>query len=377
MAKRDQISGLDFSSVIHAVAESILITDAELDEPGPAIVYVNPAFEKMTGWSSDEIIGTSPRILQGAETDLSVFANLKNDLANGFWEGSAINYRKDGSLFWMEWSITPLCDPAGRVTHYVAVQRDITLRKEAQQALDDARQARHAAERAKANLSRYFAPEIVESLSAGSGHLSTAKRKDLPVLFADIVGFTGMSEGVEPEETLELLREVHGWMSEVIFSFGGSIEGFVGDEVIALFGYPLDDAWAATNALRCANRLIETARLKNAERQKKDLSPVEIGVGLQWGPVVLGDVGTRDFVEFTVVGDTVNTASRLQKATRELHCDLVVGDDLVSVAVAEGGASTGDDPVDELVKYGALPLGGREEPVIVWTPQRRIQGTDT
>ena len=98
---------IDPAAVIEAAAESILITTTDLDAPGPAIVYVNPAFERMTGWSSSEVPGKSPRIFQGPKTDHRVFSDLREKLlSRRLWECQTINYRKDGSEFWMEWSIS-------------------------------------------------------------------------------------------------------------------------------------------------------------------------------------------------------------------------------------------------------------------------------
>src|SRR3712207_2328441 len=93
-------SGIEPFAVLEAASESILITDADLDRPGPIIVYANPAFEQMTGWTAREVIGQSPRILQGANTDLSIFLEMRKTLESGQrWEGQTINYRKNSSQF--------------------------------------------------------------------------------------------------------------------------------------------------------------------------------------------------------------------------------------------------------------------------------------
>jgi PAS domain S-box-containing protein len=124
---------IDPAAILDAASESIIVTGANLDPPGPNIVYMNPAFERMTGWMADEIVGKSPRLLQGVKTDHSVFEDMRDALRRGDrWEGQAVNYRKNGAEFVMEWSITPLKDASGRTTHFVAVQRDVTARVEAE-----------------------------------------------------------------------------------------------------------------------------------------------------------------------------------------------------------------------------------------------------
>jgi len=118
------------NSAVLQSRESILITDAELDLPGPRVVFVNPAFTKMTGYSQEEAIGKTPRILQGPRTDKTVLSRLRKNLEQGeTFEGEAINYRKDGKEFDLEWQIAPIRDVAGTITHFLSIQRDITARK--------------------------------------------------------------------------------------------------------------------------------------------------------------------------------------------------------------------------------------------------------
>ncbi len=107
--------------------ESILITDAQLDAPGPHIVYVNDAFTRMTGWQAEEVIGKNPRFLQGPKTTRKTMDRLRLNLENGErFTGEDINYRKDGSEFYIDWYIEPMRNVHGEITHFVAVQRDVS-----------------------------------------------------------------------------------------------------------------------------------------------------------------------------------------------------------------------------------------------------------
>jgi PAS domain S-box-containing protein len=109
---------------------SILITDGNLDLPGPTILFVNPAFTRMTGYTEEEVIGKTPRILQGPRTDKTVLKRLRSDMERGeVFKGESINYRKDGREFLLEWQVAPIRNSDGRTTHYVAFQSDITERK--------------------------------------------------------------------------------------------------------------------------------------------------------------------------------------------------------------------------------------------------------
>jgi PAS domain S-box-containing protein len=117
-------------SAMEQAKESIVITDAELDLPGPKIVFVNPSFITMTGYTAVEAIGKTPRILQGPRTDKAVLSRLRQNLERGeTFAGEAINYRKDGKEFNLEWQVAPLRNADGKITHFVAIQHDITARK--------------------------------------------------------------------------------------------------------------------------------------------------------------------------------------------------------------------------------------------------------
>lgn len=125
----EQQLGLLEAAVYHA-RESIIITTAELNQPGPEIVFANPAFTQMTGYSAKELIGKTPRILQGPRTDRAVLNKLREQLSLGqvFYD-EIVNYRKDGTEFNLEWHVAPIHNESGQITHYISIQRDITDRK--------------------------------------------------------------------------------------------------------------------------------------------------------------------------------------------------------------------------------------------------------
>jgi len=115
------------ATATHVARNAVCITDADLDAPGPRIVYVNPAFERMTGYAADEVIGRNPRFLQGPDSDRRVLDRLRADLEAGRpFQGETFNYRKDGTRFTMAWRVAAVRDQLGRVTHYVAAQDDLS-----------------------------------------------------------------------------------------------------------------------------------------------------------------------------------------------------------------------------------------------------------
>ena len=121
------------SSAVRQSQDSILITDNRLDKPGPQIEFVNPAFCRLTGYAPEEILGETPRILQGPKTDWNLMKTLRDNLIQGEgFKGETVNYRKDGSEYTVEWEIGPLRGLDGVTTHFVATQRDVTERRNAQ-----------------------------------------------------------------------------------------------------------------------------------------------------------------------------------------------------------------------------------------------------
>jgi PAS domain S-box-containing protein len=117
-------------AAVEATGEAILITTADLDEPGPVIVYANPAFTKLSGYDATEAIGRSPRFLQGEGTDRAALDRTRASLEAGeAFQGEALNYRKDGTTYRVEWLITPVRDANGRITNWISTQRDVTQRR--------------------------------------------------------------------------------------------------------------------------------------------------------------------------------------------------------------------------------------------------------
>jgi len=245
---------------------------------------------------------------------------------------------------------------------------EITIRK----TLDDigklreVERLRAAAERARNNLSRYFSPNLVDMLAERDEPLGAVRRQTVAVLFADIVGFTSMAERMAPEAVVRMLRDYHERMTAQIFACGGTIDKYIGDEIFAVFGVPAASREDAANALKCANMMLRALECWNEEREARGEPRLAIGIGLNYGPAVLGDVGSEHSFSFTVIGDTVNTASRLQRLTRSLETPLVVGDALVDALNSEASGSVAA-MANELQDRGEQTLRGRAEAVRIWT----------
>src|SRR5438105_4977376 len=213
---------------------------------------------------------------------------------------------------------------------------EITIKKTLEDIarLRELERRRAASERARTNLARYFSPNIVEMLAERDEPLGAVRRQTVAVLFLDIVGFTHMAERMPPEAVVTILRQFHERMTAQIFACGGTVEKYIGDAIFAVFGLPNAGPQDAANALTCADRMVAALKQWNAERAVEGEPPLSIGIGLNYGPAVIGDVGSEHSLSFTVIGDTVNTANRLQGMTRNLDTPMVIGDALVAAIAA-------------------------------------------
>ncbi|WP_298962074.1 adenylate/guanylate cyclase domain-containing protein [uncultured Roseibium sp.] len=224
------------------------------------------------------------------------------------------------------------------------------------------RQASIAAERA--NLSRYFPSSLVDVLASTDRDIGAVRTQEVAVLFADIVGFTQFAEHHSPEEVMDLLRQYHAFVERSIFQNGGTLDKYLGDGVMATFGTPETKSGDAGNALKAALQLIDETEALNKDLQARGIEPIKVSVGVHFGPVILGDIGPSRRLEFAVVGDTVNVASRLEASTRELGCKCVVSEELMRRAGLSENAS---DPGFQFSAKNQIKLRGRETSINVWT----------
>lgn len=166
----------------------------------------------------------------------------------------------------------------------------------------------------RGKLERYHSPAVVDEIvrRAGAAEEKEVRNADLSILFADICGFTSISETKKPEEVSEFLANFFSCAVEAIFTWGGTLDKFIGDAVMAFFGAPLAQEDHAVRAVRAGLMMRSLVDEWNEERVREGLPPVQIRVGINSGPAVVGNVGTEKRVDYTVLGTSVNIASRLE-----------------------------------------------------------------
>jgi adenylate cyclase len=225
-------------------------------------------------------------------------------------------------------------------------------------------ESRSLTERARANLARYFSPNVVDRLSGTKAPLGTVREQNVAVLFADIVGFTNLCERAPADSVIALLREYHDRLGQEVLDNGGTIDKYIGDGLMATFGTPEPGERDAGNALQCATNMIEALETWNAERAAVGATPVRVGIGLHYGPVIAGDIGNERRLEYSVIGDTVNIASRLEHLTRQLATPLVVSDSLVKAI--DRNSDAGKALLERLSEADEQHVRGRESGIPVW-----------
>jgi adenylate cyclase len=218
---------------------------------------------------------------------------------------------------------------------------------------------------ARANLARYFCPTVVDVLASAGPTGTVARRESVAVLFADIKGFTAASESLGAEATMELLQGFHHHVTRVVFEHRGTLEKYIGDAVMATFGTPSPAPDDASRALRCAWELIAETRRWSEQRVARGATPVQIGIGLHYGEAVVGSIGDGQRLDYAVIGDPVNVASRLERMTREFDVEIVVSDDLVTQVQKEG--SPAEALLGRFTLRGGVQVRGRVRPLTLWT----------
>jgi adenylate cyclase len=205
------------------------------------------------------------------------------------------------------------------------------------------------------NFERYFAPQLAARIaSSPEGIQLGGDKRPVAVLFSDIRGFTALSESMKPDEMASLLTEYFTEMVECVFRHGGTLDKFMGDAVMAQWGAPLGTPEDADNAMLAAIDMMTALAGLNARWEAHGRPRLEIGIGLNYGEAFAGNIGSERRLEFTVIGDTVNTANRLCSSAE-------AGEILISDEMRRALAHP-----PELVERRSMELRGKSQPVPVY-----------
>ena len=207
----------------------------------------------------------------------------------------------------------------------------------------------------RTNLSRYLPPQLAERLSqVDQERLLAGTLREAAVLFVDVRGFTALAEGMEPESLGRFLTRFREIVSSQVHAHNGIVDKFIGDSVMAVFGAPDSSGNDAIDALDCSASILRSIEQWNAERRKAKSNDVMIGIGVHWGEVFCGAIGDTARLEFTVLGDTVNVAARLEQLTKDVGHPIVASQAILREA--------GLEPTQEnaWISVGEFPIRGRK-----------------
>ena len=210
-------------------------------------------------------------------------------------------------------------------------------------------------ERTNTLLGRYFAPEVRQEIETLEMDLTKqeSKEQDVAIIFTDIVGFTNLSEKMHPREVMQLLSKYQSLMVDAIFANNGTVDKFIGDAVMANFGTPQSHGNDAQNAFDCALEMQRKMVEWNISRRAEGLPEVTHRIGIHCGSCVVGNVGSEQRLEFAVVGDVVNVASRICDAGKTIGSDFVISADLFNRLETN----------ENFQKIKNFQIRGRKEPI--------------
>ena len=222
-------------------------------------------------------------------------------------------------------------------------------------------------EKSKENYRRYFSPEIGDEIESGDLVIGQdgSRVTDVAVLFTDITGFTKLSEKMDPQDVLDLLSEYQTLMVDAIFQHKGTVDKFIGDAVMANFGTPRSHGNDAQNAFDCGvlmnHKLVEW----NKTRAEKGLSEIQHRIGIHYGKCVVGNMGSEQRLEFAVIGDPVNVASRICDACKNFDTNFLISADVAS-------RITHDVPSEDAPNVGIRGREGNIDLVKIYTERLGI-----
>ena len=207
----------------------------------------------------------------------------------------------------------------------------------------------------RATMGKYMTQSVMDHLMRGKVELG-GETLTVTILFSDIRSFTTISEAMTAHELVELLNEYFTEMVTVVMEEGGVVDKYIGDAIMAVFGAPVSKADDARRAVRAAVRMREALVTLNARLVARGAPPLKTGIGLHTGEVIAGNIGSEARMEYTVIGDAVNLASRLESSTKELGTDVLISEDTQALI--------GDEFVTKKVRE--ITVKGRTKPVMVY-----------
>ena len=296
-------------SILSCMATGVLTLDSE-----GVVTGVNPAFRRIFGLADATATGQSVRELLDAKHN-DAFVDRLDACAHSGEAATIYDLRYtlagDESVN-VNVSVVPLLDSKGQLLGVVVVADDITQE-----------------ERLMSTLCRYVTREIAEEVLKSKGRARLGgTRQPVSILFSDIRNFTAISEQYEPEQIVEFLNDYFRLMVQEIFTEQGTLDKFIGDGIMAVFGAPISHPDDPVRAVRAALGMRRSLRRFNALQRERGAVQIDIGIGISHGESISGNIGSEQRMEYTVIGDSVNIASRLEGLTKNHPYKILINDQI-------------------------------------------------
>ncbi|KTD23215.1 adenylate/guanylate cyclase domain-containing protein [Legionella londiniensis] len=211
----------------------------------------------------------------------------------------------------------------------------------------------------QASLTRYVSHALAERiLDTGELPQLSSERRKVTILICDIRNFTAISERIKPEEVVNFLNDFFERIIEIIISHEGILDKYLGDGFLAIFGTPQDDPYQEDHAIEAAIQIRDVLKPFNEQWEEKLKTKIAIGIGINTGSAIVGNIGTDIHMEYTAIGDTVNLASRIESASKELNADIIISEYTYIAA---------DHSAFQFRELGEISVKGRVHKVKVYT----------
>lgn len=287
------------------------------------VITLDPAF-KIT-----KINDAAQRILASDESDLigrplrQIFSNTNDWILNSLeyvaktggsdFHADADLRRHDSSTVSVNLTVAPLRDIHANPLGYLLVLEDLTREK-----------------RIRITMSRYLAKDVVDKLLEQDADAFSAAAQQVSVLFSDIRRFAEITDSLGVDETVHMLNSFFTEMVDVVLRKGGIVDKYIGDAIMAVYGAPVDDPQNADHAVATAIEMVSALRKFNHDRASKGFDPISLGIGISSGEVVAGSVGTAKRMDYTVIGQSVNLAARIESANKHYGTSVLVSEDTIA-----------------------------------------------
>ena len=276
-------------SILGSIATGVITLD-----PLGEVDSINSAGLKILKREKDEVIGNHYMYLFEKDEDLIEIittSEIENETKSEL--NMPLNTVSIDTI--INVSISPRLDPKGNKQGSVLAIEDIS-----------------DVSKVKNTFKRYVSKQVVDELLGDDGKLNLGgEQREVTILFTDIRGFTSMSEKMEPERVVTTLNEYFSDMIDIVFKHNGTLDKIIGDELMVLYGAPISGDNDTQRAVETAVEMQDKIKDLNKEREQRKEPPILVGAGINKGLVVSGNIGSRDLMDYTVIGDTVNVASRL------------------------------------------------------------------